>query len=627
MSAPAASSPTFTTAAQSASVRVWLRQSLTLMVRTRWYIGGFLAFLIGWQLAGGSAIVPWLAWLSIALWAAACATHAWWRRPGAFPALALWDRATHRREAFATAWWLEQKTAPLTEAEAHHIATQRQLLPQALPTLARDLPLRWDRWLLLAPVLALIVTSIAVVIGPSSSLLLVDDAMEQAALAEAKKLAQTDWSKKKLEGLKEDEQKELNDLKSKIQETAQSLENAAGKDARNVMADLEKRARDAEKLAEKLAANKDAWASEKLVQEMRKHADTADTGDAVAAKSASQTAKAAEALAQQLKDPALTNDTRERLNATLQEIQAVAENEDRQRIVGQHVLTASDQLRQTQAAQAGAEFEKLADKMRDLALREQSRKELEKLAQQLRDAGSNIAGQNQAGGMQEMAAAGQQQQQSGQSGQAGQGSQSPQVPQSQPGQQVPQSLQPPGLGQQSPQNGQSMMAPVPGTQPPGQPGQQMQLVQGAPGQTGKPGDKPMLFAPIPGQKPGDKPDVFLLGPPGQNPGDGPPMTFAIPGGPQPGVGKADLNADPTAKQKVGNQSLVTAQQGKEGQSSVRTVEGGTRQEQASRTATQTAAEFLAAEEAALDEASLPPARREQIRRYFTELRKRFEKQP
>jgi hypothetical protein len=95
-------------------------------------------------------------------------------------------------------------------------------------------------------------------------------------------------------------------------------------------------------------------------------------------------------------------------------------------------------------------------------------------------------------------------------------------------------------------------------------------------------------------------------------------------GPQPGAGKADLNNQPTQKQESGNQSVVQAQQNNEGRSTVRSIEGGPRTEQSTRSATQTALEAIQAEEAALDESALPPARREQVRRYFHELRKRFE---
>jgi hypothetical protein len=37
-------------------------------------------------------------------------------------------------------------------------------------------------------------------------------------------------------------------------------------------------------------------------------------------------------------------------------------------------------------------------------------------------------------------------------------------------------------------------------------------------------------------------------------------------------------------------------------------------------------EFMEAQEAAMDEAALPTARREQVRRYFNALRKRLEEQ-
>ena len=139
----------------------------------------------------------------------------------------------------------------------------------------------------------------------------------------------------------------------------------------------------------------------------------------------------------------------------------------------------------------------------------------------------------------------------------------------------------------------------------------------------------MLMAPVPGQKPGDKPpDMLILGGPPGDPSDGTPnITLSIPGGRDPGVGKADLKADPTAKQDTTNSTVVNAQQNSEGQSSTRAVEGGTRQESTTRNATQTAVEFLQAEEEALDDSALPPSRREQVRRYFNELRRRFEKQP
>jgi hypothetical protein len=618
MSAEASPSPAFAPVARQVAWRVGVCRWLGWLARSLWPVVAAVVVLIAMAFLTGRSWFASLAWLTVVAWLLVPLGLVLWRRPDHYSILALWDRSAGRREAFASAWWFEQQSV-LTEAQRYHVEAQKASLPQALQSLASDLPLRPHRWLWLPfalPVLGLLISQS---LHPLPEVTTLDESMQQIAKREAQQIVQTDWEKKKLEGLNAEEQAALEKLKASLKQTAEDLEKAGGKDARDVMSDLERRAREAEKLAERLGADKDAWASDKLVQSLREHADTADLGDAVAAKNAAQTAKAAEALAQQLQSPQLTNDTRERLNETLKDTQQQSEKEDQKRTVGQHVLKAGDQLQQTKPAEAGAEFEKLAEKMSDLARREQAKEELEKLAQQLRDAGSYISGQNQAGGMQQMAAAGQQSQPSSQA--------TPQVGQAQPqqaGQQGQQQLQPPGLNQNGQQGQKQMLQqnPVPGTANP----QQMMMAQNPPGQQGKQGQgQPMLMAPVPGQKPGEKPDAFMLGPPGDKPGDGPAVLFSMPGGLQAGVGKADLNAEATAKQETANQAVVAAQQNNEGQSSVRSVEGGARKEQAGRAASQIAAEAIAAEEEALDEAALPPARREQVRRYFTELRKRFEK--
>ena len=610
----------FASVAQQVERRVWLRRWLAWLSGTLWPAVASLVVLVCLASATGQHLFSILTWMTLAAWLLVPIGLTLWHKPGHFSTLALWDRAAGRREAFASAWWFEQQSA-LTESQRDHVNAQMAALPKALESLPKDLPLQPHRWLWLPLVVTIAGSLISQTLHPSPEALTLDEAMQQAAKKEGLQLAKTDWQKKKLEGLNAEEQAALEKLKASLKQTAENLEKAGGKDARDVMSDLERRAREAENLAEKLGADQDAWASAKLIQSLREHADTADLGDAVAAKNAAQTARAAEALAQQLKSPQLTNDTRERLNETLKDAKQQSEKEDKLRTVGQHVLKAGDQLQETKPAQAGDEFEKLAEKMSAQARREQAKDELEKLAQQLRDAGSNISGQNQAGGMQQMAAASQQNQSPQATPQVGQ-AQPP--PQGQQGQQGQQQLQPPGLGQMGQQGQQQMLQqnPVPGTGKQ----QQMMMAQGQPGQQGKPDQgQPMLMAPVPGQKPGEKPDAFMLGPPGGNQGDGPMMMLSTPGGLQAGVGKAELNAAPTSKQDTANQAVVAAQQNNEGQSSVRTIEGGVRKEQAARTASQIASEAIAAEEEALDEAALPPARREQVRRYFTELRKRLVK--
>lgn len=617
MSQITATTLVFAPVAQRVQVHVVLLRWLSLLTQTLLPASLVLVLLVLSALRGTSLL--WIPWLGLILWLAGSLVYAWWQRPGAFSALALWDQAAGRREAFASAWWFEQRDEGGEEAQTH-IAAQREFLPQALPALKNDLPLRPNRWLLLPLMIAILGSFISAVTAPPSDVILMDEEMTRKAAEEANKLAQTDWEKKKLAGLTDEEKQQIEDLKQKLQKTATDLANAGGKDARDVLAELERRARDAEKLADELGNYKEAWASEKLVEALRKHADTADLGDSVAARNAKAAAKAADALATQLKSPQINAETQGRMNETLQDVEKQSDAEDRKRTVGQNVLAAGDQMQQGKPVAAGEEFQKLADKLRDVALREQTRNELQELAQQLRDSGSSIAGQGENdGAMQQMSQAGQ----NGQSGQAGPQQQTPQVGQAQ------QQLNPPGMGQSQGQQNQ-MQQPQSGQ---GQ-GQQQQMLstgqgqQGPPGQQGQPSNgQPMLMAPVPGGAKADDKAPIVIMPGEQNPegNDGPTISIAMPGGNQPGVGKADLNNTPTPKQENGNQSVVQAQQGNEGQSTARSVEGGTRTEQSARTATQAALESIQAEEAALDEASLPPARREQVRRYFNELRKRFEK--
>ena len=610
--------PAFAPVAQRVQVWVVLRRWLAVLRMTLIPASLVLVLLVLAALRGsGLAFSPWLGLFG---WLVGSLGYAWWQRPGQFSALALWDQAAGRREAFASAWWFEQHAEEGAAARAH-IDAQRAVLAQAWPaSLKQDLPLRPDRWLAVPLLIALLGSFISIVIAPPSTVVEMDPEMTRKAAAEAKKLAQTDWEKKKLAGLKDEEAKQVEDLKQKLQKTATDLANAGGKDARDVLAELERRAREAEKLAEELGSGKEPWASDKLIEALRQHGDTADLGDAAAAKNAQAAAQAAAALATQLKSPQLTAEMKERMNETLKDVQQQSDQEDRKRALGQSVLAAGDQMQQGKPAGAGEEFQKLADKLRDQALREQSRQELQQLAQQLRDSGSSIAGPQEGGNgaMQQMSQAGQ-----GESAEQ-QGQQSaPQTGQAQNAQQM---LNPPGMGQAGQQN--QMQQPQ-GGQGQGQQQPMMSMGQGKDGQAGKqgqPGDgQPMLLAPVPGgAKPDDKSPVVIL------PGEGAPADpngpmLLIPGsGLQPGAAKADLNNTPTTKQNTENQSVVRAQQNSEGQSTVRSVEGGVRNEQSTRTATQTALEAIQVEEAALDEAALPPARREQVRRYFNELRKRFE---
>lgn len=621
MSEPASPACVFAPVARKVQGRVVLRRWLAWLQKTVWPVSIVLGLLMLWALRGGASIVAAL-WCTLALWKIGGLVFAWLRRPGAFSALALWDTAAGRREAFANAWWFEDRREA-SEAAQRHVEAQKAALTPAMSKLSSDLPLRPARSLLLPLLLVMLGSFISAVQTPTEEILVLDDVMAAKAAEAAKELAKLDLDKKKLAGLKAEEQKQVEDLKAKLEQTAAELADAGGKDAKQVLAELERRARDAEKLAEDLAKGKDDWASDKLVEELRKHADTADLGDAVAAKNSPAAAKAAEKLGDELKSPQISAETKQRLNNTLKEVQDNAEDQDRKRMVGQHVLGAGDQMQKGDLKAAGAEFEQLAEKMRDASLREEAQKQLQQLAEQLRQAGSGITGENQTGAMQELG-------QNSQQGPQGQNQQSvPQMSQQQGGpqnQQQQQMLAPPGIGQQQQQN--QMQQPQNNQ---GQ-GQQQQMMMAQPGQQGQPNQQgqpgpPMLVAPVPGQTPMNPPKDNMVIVPGNAPNDpNQPgfMTQSPSSGDKPGVGKSDLNNAPTTKQETAKSDMVQAQQNAEGQSTVRSVEGGARKEDAARSATQTTLEAIQAEEAALDEAALPPARREQVRRYFNELRKRFE---
>lgn len=99
---------------------------------------------------------------------------------------------------------------------------------------------------------------------------------------------------------------------------------------------------------------------------------------------------------------------------------------------------------------------------------------------------------------------------------------------------------------------------------------------------------------------------------------------ALPGGLQPGVGTSDPAGEATEATAATQQGNVAAQINTDGESTVRAVEGGTRQELATRSRREMAVDFLNVQEEALDEQTLPLSRREHVLRYFNAIRRQFE---
>jgi hypothetical protein len=118
---------------------------------------------------------------------------------------------------------------------------------------------------------------------------------------------------------------------------------------------------------------------------------------------------------------------------------------------------------------------------------------------------------------------------------------------------------------------------------------------------------------------------MLLNSPDMKPSDATTSIVSGSSGPKAGNGTAKLDNTPTVTQKAGKSSVVDAKPNGEGSSSTRSIEGGIRTEAATRNAQSATLDLIKEQEAALDDSALPPARREQVRRYFNELRKRFER--
>lgn len=534
---------------------------------------------------------------------------AWWKRPSVYAAWALWDREAGRREAFAAAWWYESREGQ-TEGEAAHLKAQAAELPGALGRMVVEMPVvRVGRlgWL----IFGLGMTGVvgwwmdAVRRGPELSA-----EMVATATVEAKKLAEMEVTAEKLAGLTEEERKALVE---QIKGAAEALSQSAGKTAREVLDALEQRAREAEKLAERVGAGEEAWASEALTEALRKQADTADLGDAVADRKGGEAADEAEALAGRIE--AGGEEQVERLEGVFDEVNAAAVPEDGERLVGSGVSEVAKGLKVGEKAKASEAMRQMAQRLREKQGRQQTQAELERLAQQLREAGSQMANAGAEGEAMQALTEGSQGQPPNGGGQA----------------RKPESAD--GQGGQQGQMAQVSEAPEPGASgkggQAGQQGPQLSLGEGNPN-AGKGGEKPeegtpMLMAPVPGQDAGDKPPEMMVMTPGSSPSGG--AIVGAGSGLPPGSAKSEMKGGETVVPESVKSAMAKAEKTGEGASSVRQVEGGApREEGVSQGSAGLSVEFMEAQEAAMDEAALPRARREQVRRYFNALRKRLERE-
>ncbi|MEM1441300.1 MAG: hypothetical protein AAGF67_03095, partial [Verrucomicrobiota bacterium] len=590
------------------------------------------------------------AWIVLALlgaWILVCGLVSLVRRPGVMDALLTLDQEGGWKDRFSSALEFSRMEGR-TEAEDLHIRRSSEHVEGALQDLPRAIPLPSLRFSWIVPVLVVLFAIVPLGrITPEAGDLLLTDEMRTTAEEQAEELRKSALQMEGVDSLSEEEKEELENLRVQVDEVADTLADAEGLTAGEMLDALEARARAAERLAEKMGLGDEAWASEEMIAEMSVHPDTADLALSVKDKAAEPAADEAEKLQKILERPEITRDTVDRFTDALDQIMAAAQEEDYEKPVGERVGNASTKMLDKQPLTAAREFEELAKHFRFLLSREEAREKLEELANSLREAGSEVSG-SELEQMERIASEGR----SGEGGPEGlqsinegaipedlQKMLAPQMTQSGANQNSPQPAGSQGEGQ----NGDSKtMAPIPGEQSEGNesaPDEGQSLAMEAPipgepqnnesgqGQTGAGAGESMsadegggmLSAPIPGEDPGESAqqggDIAMAGGSGSQMGQG---------GDQAGTGTAPLIDSESDALEAARDSEVVAQINDDGDSTVRAIEGRARSEEASRSRQEIMTDFLAAEEQALDGKEIPLSRREHVIRYFSEIRRQFE---
>ncbi len=573
----------------------------------------------------------WVVLALLAAWLCVGLVWAWWKRPARLEALMVWDERSGAKDMFASALAFEQKRDALSEGEKSHRDRAKAEVANALAQVDGKLPLpslkpcAWMLALVLAFALSPLLRP-----GIAEGDRLLSGEMVDEAKRQALELSGEAEAIKAMEDLSEAEKKEAKKLQQMVGEVSEELEKSDGKSAREVLEALEERARAAEKLAKKLGAATDAWASDEMLEEMGQHADLADLASGLKDKNAEMSSAESDRLQTMLEDPEIKAEVQQRMTTALTRTMAAATDEDRGKPVGEHVGNASRKMENKQPQPAARDFGRLADHFRKVARREAAQKKMQQLADKLRKAGSKISG-SKLEQMKKLAgskAAGSKMPKGMKPLQTGKGARkgapmanSPINQQNAASSQLPIpgiQNQPLGAGQKQ----QAAAAPVPGSKN-AQQGQGKGKGQGmAMGKGQKPGGQG-LMAPVPGQGQGQMaPGAGLGGQQGNGAASG--SAVASAGGQEAGSGTTNLGAEKTAAQKAARDSTVTAQINQDGESTMRAVQGKSQQESAQRQRQQAAVDFIKVEEEALDERALPVSRRDHVLKYFTTLRKRFE---
>lgn len=586
------------------------------------------------------------------LWLSAVAAQAVIGLPQVKSALLLLDRRGNWKDTFSSAWEFLQSPSP-TAAQSLHLERAGARLPDALRGLPAVFPLPSLRWVWVAPLAALLfaITPWLRTI-PDSRDLELTEGMKDAAALQAEELQREAARIKDLASLTEEEKKQLEALGVNVDAFAEKLANPEGLTTGEMLESLEGQAREAERLAEALGLFSDGWASVEMIEAMSQQPDTADLSLFIRDKAPEPAADEALRLHALLDDPDITGEAQERVTRSLESIMQAATDDDKTKPVGERFGNASTKMSDAQTKTAAREFEELSKFFREIAGREEAVEKLDRLAEALREAGSEISG-SELEKMESIADA------------AGTGSPTPEGLQSldtdTPGTN-PQGMATPGF---TPETGEGAPAVPLASNPPGESGevQKVPVPGAAPGegegaQAGKaPGGEKgeqAFTAPVPGESSQEGKSGSALGMSDKSQkgeGEGGMLSAPVPGmesgqtapgagmtlgsgassqsgkgGDQAGTGAAEMTEEAAAEAlKATGDAQVAARAGAEGESTMKSIEGEARAEEAARSRQEVIADFIAVEEQALDDQALPLSRRQHVLRYFSAIRRQFEK--
>ncbi len=186
-------------------------------------------------------------------------------------------------------------------------------------------------------------------------------------------------------GMTEEDAQRLKALQDRIDKTAEKLAKAQEATPKELLSELEKLAHEAETLAAQLGAQGevDATASP-MIEELGRHADTAELGAALRAQAADQVARTARELRGKIGSAELTQEQLARLAEAIDGAIKAADDQDLRSVEGQKLAAVNKALQEGDREKAAAALGELAEHFDRRFERDEAARKLEALAEQLR---------------------------------------------------------------------------------------------------------------------------------------------------------------------------------------------------------------------------------------------------